>query len=74
MSEWQCDTCIYKKDNMSGGPTCPEFSFFWKCITDISDGKQEQTGHCDSYKPMPGSEEYFKAGHCKRIIPKGELE
>lgn len=54
MSEWQCDTCIYKKDNMAGGPTCPEFSFFWRCITDISDGKEEQTGHCK--RIIPGRE------------------
>ena len=32
MSEWQCDTCIYKKDNMADGPTCPEFSIYYKSI------------------------------------------
>lgn len=51
MSEWQCDTCIYKKDNMTGGPICPNFRFFWRCTMDINTGKQEQTGCCEHYEP-----------------------
>lgn len=46
-----CDTCVYKKDNMHGGPLCPNFDYFWDAFMNAYDGVLK-TDPCKDWKGM----------------------